>query len=208
MVITAKTKLRDMAVIAPIASLANIDILEKCKAFSVPEKIRGLKPIQFYNVSMTNVAWLWDVKDPKEMLIAICEVMFYPSLPAWKRKYIYRDSEKWAKKWMLKCPLIDFYRYAFEVSELLKSAANDFAKMQVNLTEEEREAGYGQPDPESVQKMIDSFARRQGIASLEEAGNYPWSHYRFVFKNDVDEQNKQRKYNEILANKQKKKSRR
>lgn len=204
MIITQNTKLRDMAIIAPIASLARVDVLEKCKPFAVPDKIRGLQPMPFYNVSMTNVAWLWDIEDPKEMLTAICEVFFYPALPKWKRKYIYLDSVKWAAKWMLGCPLIDFYRYAYEVSEQLKSAANDFAKMQINLSEEEREAGYGQPDPESVQKMIDSFARRQGIASLEEAGNYPWTHYRFVFKNDVDEQNKQRRYNEILAKKQKK----
>ena len=204
MIITQNTKLRDMAIIAPIASLAGVDVLEKCKPFAVPDKIRGLQPMPFYNVSMTNVAWLWDIEDPKEMLNAICEVFFYPALPKWKRKYIYSDSVKWAAKWMLGCPLIDFYRYAYEVSEQLKSAANDFAKMQINLSEEEREAGYGQPDPESVQKMIDSFARRQGIASLEEAGSYPWTHYRFVFKNDVDEQNKQRRYNEILAKKQKK----
>ena len=194
-----------MKVIQPIAELAGVDVFEKSKEFSVPEKIRGLIPVPFYNISMKNLAWLWDTKDPKDMLLAIVEIFFYSGRPWWCKR-IFKDSEKWSKRWLMGAPLIDFYRFAYEIIEQTKQAAEQFSKMQINLSDEEKEAGYGQPDPESVQKLIDAFARRMGINSLEAAADYPWTHYRFVFKSDVDEQNRQRKLNIIIAEKQKKKN--
>ena len=204
MVITERTKLRDMPKILPIASLAGVDLMEQCKKFGIASSIRGITPMPFYNLSMNDLAWLWDITDPNDMLTAIAEVFFYPGLPSWKKK-LHKNSEQWATKWIRSCPVIDFYRYAYEIVEQIKSAAETFSKMQVNLTEDERAAGYGQPDNESVQKMIDAFARRQHISSLEIAAKYPWVNYRFVFQCDVDEQNRQRRYNEIVAKKNKKK---
>lgn len=193
-----------MKIITPIAELAGVDILNECKRFDVPKEISSVRPIPFYNISMTNLAWLWDITDTWAYMIAVAEVFFYPALPWWCRR-LFPDSEKWAKRWVLNAPAIDYYRFTYEVTEQAKQAAEQFAKMQIALTDEERQAGYGGHDPEAVQKMIDAFARRQRISSLEVAGSYPWSHYRFVFKADIDEQNKQRKYQEILAKKQRKK---
>ena len=194
-----------MKVIAPLASLAGVDILEQCKRFEVPAVIRSVRPLPFYNVSMTNLAWLWDITDTWQYMVAVTEIFFYPALPWWCRR-LFPDSEKWAKRWLLNAPVIDMYRFVYEVTEQCKQAAEQFSKMQINLSDDEKQAGYGQPDPESVQKMIDAFARRQRISSLEVAGNYQWTHYRFVFKADVDEQNRQRKLNIIIAEKQKKKN--
>ncbi len=205
MVITSKTQLREMVRIVPVASLAGVDILEQCKRFAMPDKVRGLTPVPFYNLSMKNLAWLWDVVDGDDMMKAVAEIFFYPSLPAWKRRHVHKQSDVWAAKWLLRCPVIDFYRYTYEIIEQVKAAAEAFSKMQVNLSKDEKAAGYGQPDPEAVHKMIDAFAQRQRISSLEEAADYAWVHYRFVFQNDVNEQNRQRKYNEIVAKKTKKK---
>lgn len=203
MVINEKTRLREMQTIAPFASLAGVDLLDKCSKFNMPTSIRGIKPMPFYNVSMQNLAWIWDIKDAQDLMIAICEIFFYSQLPKW-RKLINNDSAKWAERWLLDAPLIDFYRFAYQVSDDAMNAADQFSKIQIKLTEEERAAGYGHTDPDSVKKMIDAFARRQGISSMDDAANYAWVHYLFVFKNDADEQNRQRKYNEILANKNKK----
>jgi hypothetical protein len=197
MIINQNTLLREMSNIMPIVSLTDVDILKECSKFSMPERIRGLKIVRFSDVSFRNLIWLWDIAGPEQMMIALAEVFFYPNLPAW-RKWLNKDSEKWAIRWFPGCPLIDFYRFAYEMKENIRHAGDDFANMRIDLSEEEKQAGYGSPDPESTRKMIDSFARRQRISSLEEASDYSWAVYRFVFKVDIDEANRQRKYNKIL----------
>ena len=201
MKITAKTKLKEMIFIAPLIDLADMDIVKECAKFERPEKIRGLKPVEFYDISFNNLAWLWDIKDSNEFILAIAEIFFFPKTNKWFQDF--KDAEKWAKQWILNVPLIDFYNYCNYIKEQAEKAAQEFAAMKLNLSEEEKQAGYGATDPESIMKMIDSFAKRQHISSLEEAGNYSWSVYRFVFKVDIDEANRQRKYNEIITNKHK-----
>lgn len=204
MVITEKTKMAEMGRIMPVLTLANTDLLKECARFPMPVKIRGLHVQPFHSVSFKNLAWLWDITDPKKMMIAITEIFIYPALPTW-RKWLNKDSEKWANRWIPKAPLIDFYRVVYEINEQIRNAADQFAKIQVKLSEEEKQAGYGGKDPEAVRKMIDSFARRQGIQSLDVAADYPWTHYLFVFKIDADEQNRSRKLSEIQLKKQRKK---
>ena len=204
MVITEKTKMAEMGRIMPVLTLANTDLLKECARFPMPVKIRGLHVQPFHSVSFKNLAWLWDITDPKKMMIAITEIFIYPALPTW-RKWLNKDSESWANKWIPTAPLIDFYRVVYEINEQIRNAADQFAKIQVKLSEEEKQAGYGGKDPEAVRKMIDSFARRQGIQSLDVAADYPWTHYLFVFKIDADEQNRSRKLSEIQLKKQRKK---
>jgi hypothetical protein len=204
MVITSKTKLREIGRILPLVELSNIDLMKECSRFAVPDRIRGVKVMPFRQVAIRDLKWLWDTTDNQAMLLALVEVFFYSQLPKW-RKWLNPDSEKWARRWMVNCPLIDFYRVAGYLIDEIKNAADQFASIQINLTPEESEAGYGKPDPDSVQKMIDSFARRMGITSHEEAAAVPWVIYLSVFKWDADSQNLQRKYNAILTEKAKRK---
>jgi hypothetical protein len=204
MVITEKTKLKNIADVLTVASVANVDLMQECAKFPMPETIKGVRVEPFYSISFKNLAWLWDISVPEEKVIAIAEVFIYCNLSERDKKRN-PDSEKWAKRWLPDVPLIDFYRVANEVNASIVSAAADFAKMQVNLTAEEKEAGYGAKDNNAIQKMVDAFARRQRISSHEDAANYPWTIYKFVFQIDIDEQNRQRKLNEITAKKHKKK---
>jgi len=203
MIITGKTKLKEMTRISPILNLTNTDILKECSKFTMPDKIRGITPLKFYDMSFNNLGWLWDIKQPNELMTAIVEIFFYSKLNRFK-KWLHKDSEKWAARWLFNAPLIDFYNFANEVSTRIKQEAEEFSKMKLDLSEDEKAAGYGQPDKDSIAKMKDSFARRQGISSLEDAGNYSWTIYKFVFRVDIEEANRQRKYNEIISKKQNK----
>ena len=200
MIITAKTKLKEMSRIQPILNLSNVDILAECSKFKMPDKIRGIRPLKFYDMSFNDLGWLWDIKEPNELMTAIVEIFFYSQLPKWK-KWLHKDSEKWCVKWLFNVPLIDFYNFANEVSNRTKQEADEFSKMKLELSDDEKKAGYGQPDKDSIAKMKDSFARRQGISSLEDAGNYSWTIYKFVFRIDIEEANRQRRYNKIISEK-------
>jgi len=198
--ITDKTKLKEMERLAILINLADVDILKECSKYPLPEKIRGIKPVAFADVPFINLAWLWDIKESSERIMAICEIFFYPQLPKWKRK-LYKHSDKWAQRWLLNCPLIDFYNFANSVNEWIQKEAKDYSNMKIDLTKEERAAGYGDPDPLAVKKMIDTFARRQGFADMDEAARQPNVVYKFVFKIDIENANKQRKYNKVISDK-------
>ena len=196
--ITDKTKLKAMAKLAILIDLSDVDILKECSKYPLPEKIRGIKPVQTFNIPFRDLAWLWDIKEANERIIAICEIFFYPNLSKFK-KFFFRKSDTWAKRWLFNCPLIDFYNFANYVNKWIEQEAKDYSNMKIDLTKEERQAGYGDTDPLAVKKMIDTFAKRQHISDLEEASKYPCSVYKFVFKVDIDEANKQRRYNKIIS---------
>jgi hypothetical protein len=186
-----------MDVILPLLELAKMDIMQEVKQFTPPAKLQRIAPLPFASISFKNLAWFWSITDPKEMIIAICEVFYYPNLNR-LQKLFNPKSEKWASKWLPDCPVIDFYRFVGVVTNAVSDAAEDFSRMQVELTPEEKQAGYGAKDPESIQKMIYQFAQRMGINDLEKAAEYPWVVYRFVFKTEIENANKQRAYNKIL----------
>lgn len=196
MIITEKTRLLQMYHVGVVASLMDVDIMKECERFPLPEKIQSIKPLDFHSLSFHNLCWLWEISTPDDMVNAICELFFYSQL---KKKPDNLDT--WIKGWLLKCPLIDFYRYVSEVGKQVESSANAFKELKMPLTAEEKAAGYGDADPLALKKILDSYARRQGIPDIEDAGNVAWPKIYFALKCDIDEAKKQRKYNEIITKK-------
>lgn len=193
MKITEKTKLKDMNKIYPLIKLWDKDLITECAAFKVPEKINGIKPLIFSKVPFSHLAALWDIKDSDKLMSAIVEIFFYSQTN--KKK----DVDQWVEKFLNKALLIDFYNFANSVIKWAESEAKYYGSLKVELSDNEKKAGYGKPDKNSIRKMIDTFAKRQHISSLEEAGNYSNSIYKFVFTVDVEEANKQRAYNKIIS---------
>lgn len=192
MKITEKTKVREMAEMKHYIDLAKIDIMKECTKFAPVNSLRGIKAVPFYDIQFNQLAWLWDISDAKQMAEAIIEVFIWPN-----RSFLQRLKYRSIEKFILNCPMIDFYNFCGNMQNQTKKAAQSFSEMRIDLTELERKAGYGQPDPAGVQKMIDTFARRQGIPDHEDSGKRAWSIYLFVFKTDIDEANKQRKYQQL-----------
>lgn len=202
MTITEKTKLREMGRIAPLAEIAGYDLIKECERFALPVSVRGVVPVVFTSVSFNNLSWFWDISDGEEFILAVCEVFFYPQISGLQR-FLNPDSEKWARKWLMGCPLIDFYRFVGHVTQQVKTAAEQFKDLKIPLTPDEKAAGYGDIDPLAVKKIIDTFALRQHIQDLEDAGNRAWVLIHFALKVDIDNGKKQRKFNEILTKKKK-----
>ena len=151
MVITERTQLREMVRIVPVASLAGVDILEQCKRFAMPDKVRGLTPVPFYNLSMKNLAWLWDVVDGDDMMKAVADI-FYPSLPAWKRKACSVRAFGLLSGYCVAL-LSTFTRYTYEIIEQVKGCRlKHFQRCKSTYRRRKRLPGIGQPDPEAVHK--------------------------------------------------------
>lgn len=186
MIITSKTKLKDIWKVLPVAELAKTDILAECSKFEMPKKIRGIEIMKHSKITILQQSWIWDIKETDKLLIAYAEIFFG----------ITKNHEKWLKE----CPLIDFYRFAHEVKEQSKRYADEFANIRVELSEDEKKAGYGDADPHGLAGMVASMADKRGV-SMEVAWNYPIVEYIFVFSRDAAAANKQRAYNKIISEK-------
>jgi len=201
MIITEDTRLREMRQIEPLLRLSGVDLLKECERFPVPAHILGIKPVDFDAISFNDLIYFWDERTPDEWILAICEVFFYPNLSKIQR-FFNQNPEKWAKKWVINASLIDFYRFTAEIVRLTRETAEKFKSQSIPLSQEEIDAGYGAPDPHSKLKILDAFARRQGISDIEEAGKMAWTKVYFSILVDVEDAKKQRKYNKILMKKQ------
>jgi hypothetical protein len=179
--------------------LAKVDIMAECSKFEPCERLRGIEAVKFYDIQFNQLAWLWDIADEKEMAIAIVEIFIWP-----KRNLLQRIRYRSIENFIMNCPMIEFYNFCGNIQSKVQQAAKDFSSMQIDLTDLERKAGYGKPDPAGVQKMIDTFSKRQRIPDHEDAGKRAWSIYLFVFRTDIEEANKQRKYQQLMAEEQKK----
>lgn len=186
MIITSKTKLKDIEKVLTVAKLAGVDILEECAKHPMPEKIRGIEPLKLSKISILQQSWIWDIKDNNELLSAYCEIFFG----------IKKNHEKWLKN----CPLIDFYRFCHEVKEQSNRYAEELSNIKVELSEEEKKAGYGDADPHGLAGMVASMAEKRGV-SMEQAWNYPVVEYIFIFSRAAADSNKQRRYNKIISEK-------
>ena len=186
MLITHKTKLKEIGNILPISTLAGVDLLEECSKFDMPEMIQGIKPMKHSAITILQQSWIWDIKDTTELLLAYVEIFF--------------GIKEKQEKWLLQCPLIDFYRFAWQVKEQSMRYAEAFAEIKVELTEEEKKAGYGDKDENGLTNMVLAMSNKKGI-SMSEAWNYPLVEYIYTFQHEAKESNRQRKYNKIIAEK-------
>jgi len=186
MKITDKTLLKEIASILTIANITKTDILEQCSKFPMPTHIQGIEVMKHSKITILQQSWIWDITDTNELLKAYAELFFG----------IKNNHEKWLSK----CPLIDFYRFAWEVKEKSNYYAQEFSNIKIELTEDEKKAGYGDKDENGLSGMVLSMADKRGV-SMSEAWNYPLVEYIFVFSRQAKESNKQRKYNKIISEK-------
>lgn len=186
MIITSKHKLKDIGKILPLANLANVDLLKECSKFDMPKTIQGIEPMKHHKITILQQSWIWDIKDKSDLLIAYADIFF-----GIKKKH---------EKWLTNCPLIDFYRFCFEVQQQSIRYADEFAKIKVELTEDEKKAGFGDKDPNGLVSMVYSMSNKKHV-SMEVAWQYPVVEYIYSFQTDAKESNKQRKYNKIIAEK-------
>lgn len=186
MIITEKTKLKDIGKILPLAQLAGVDLLFECSKYKMPEKIRGIKPLKHSAIIILQQSWIWDIKDTTDLLLAYVEIFF--------------GIKEKQEKWLLKCPLIDFYRFAWEVKEQSLRYAEAFNEIKVELTEDEKKAGFGDKDDNGLVNMVLAMSNKKGI-SMKQAWDYPLVEYIYTFQHDAKESNKQRKYNKIISEK-------
>jgi len=186
MIITHKTKLKEIGNILPISTIAGVDLLQECSQFDMPKEIQGIKPMKHSAITILEQSWIWDTKDTTELLLAYVEIFF-------------KIKEK-QEKWLTECPLIDFYRFAWEVKEQSLRYAEAFNEIKVELTEDEKKAGFGDKDENGLTNMVLAMSNKKGI-SMSEAWNYPLVEYIYTFQHDAKESNKQRKYNKIISEK-------
>ncbi|HAT76758.1 MAG TPA: hypothetical protein DCS19_07910 [Flavobacterium sp.] len=186
MIITHKTKLKEIVNILPIAQLAGTDLLLECSKFAMPKEIQGIKPMKHSAITILQQSWIWDIKDTKDLLLAYVEIFFG----------VKEKQEEWLKK----SPLIDFYRFAWEVKEQSLRYADAFAEIKVELTEDEKKAGFGDKDENGLTNMVLSMSNKKGI-SMKDAWDYPLVEYIYTFQHDAKESNRQRKYNKIISEK-------
>jgi len=127
---------------------------------------------------------IWDEKDNENLMQLYAEIFF--------------GIKKDHTKWLMKCPLIDFYRFCFEVQTQSVKYAEEFSKIKVELTAAEKKAGYGDSDPNGLVNMVYSMSNKKHV-SMEVAWNYPVVEYIYTFQTDAKESNRQRKYNKIMS---------
>lgn len=173
-----------MAKIYPLLQCSDIDLMKECAKHKFSGAIRGIKPKPFDDITMREQVWLWDIKDSREQLNAICEIFFK------------RDPEKW----LLKCYLIDFYSFVNQVIERSIYHANLFSNLKVDLTEEEKKAGYGEGTKSGVKSMVLEMSELRQI-SIDEAWDLKVIEYYLVFEHRIDNINRQRKLQEIYNQK-------
>lgn len=182
MIINEKTKLKDIPKILPLAELAKVDLMKECSKFKMPTKIRGIEPMKHSAITILQQSWIWDIKDTTELLLAYVEIFF--------------GIKEKQERWLLKCPLIDFYRFAYEVKEQSLKYAKAFSEIKVELTELEKKAGFGEKDENGLTNLVLQMADKKGI-SMNEAWEYKLVEYIYTFQNDAKNSNRQRKYNKL-----------
>lgn len=186
MIINSKHTLSDMPKILPLLAVSKQDLLKECSKFEMPKTIQGVEPMALSKITILQQSWIWDIKDTTELLLAYCEIYF--------------GITKKQSNWLAKCPLIDFYRFAYEVQKQSIKYAEELGNIQVELTDDEKKAGYGDKDPNGLLNMVYAMSNKKHI-SMEAAWNYPVVEYIFTFQNEAKESNRQRKYNKIISEK-------
>lgn len=184
MIITAKHKLKDIPKILPLLAVSGQDLLKECSKFDMPKTIQGIEPMKHSKITILQQSAIWDIKDNAELLNAYAEIFF--------------GITKKHTTWLANCPIIDFYRFAFEVQQQSIRYAEELSNIKVELTEAEKKAGYGEKDPNGLLNLVYAMANKKHV-SMEVAWNYPLVEYIFTFQNDAKESNRQRKYNKIIS---------
>ena len=187
MKITEKHKLKDMAEIAILLECSETDLLTECAKYPFTGKIRGIVPKSFDDMTMREQVWLWDIKQTTELLSAICQIFF--NIP-----------EKNVEKWLLKCPLIDFYSFVDSVNKRSIAHADLFSNLKVDLTEEEKKAGYGETTKSGAKTMVMEMSERRQI-TIDEAWDLKVIEYYLVFEHATEAANRQRRLNKIYNEK-------
>lgn len=190
--------MKDVSAVVTVAECAKFDLLAKCMEFPYPETLKGIKPKLFDDISFGELTEMWDETNSDNLIKLINEFMLFPV------QKMYKTIETFNKVWLPKCPLINFYRFMGETLNRIGNTKKLFSELKINLTEEEKAAGYGAEGMDSKITMLFAYSTRMGI-DVREAEKIPWPIIYTYFKIEIDDANRQRKLNDIILEKSKKK---
>lgn len=200
--VTSRTKMREFGCISAILRISDVDLVAECSKFDPPREMNGVELLDFDRLSFWNLAQLWDCEDKEKLMYMLIELFAMSQLTEKDRKKI-KDTRKWCDSYILGCSVIDFYSFILHTSKNIEKVSELFSSIKVEVSDEEKQAGYGSDDRLATQKTILAFARDMGVNSIEEAENRPWGQYYILFKAQADEANRQRRYSKILNAKNK-----
>lgn len=188
MVITSKTKVKELPKIEALLKCSDTDFLEEVKKFDLPESVGKYKVKGGYDVSFEDITKFWECKADNEFVKQVAE------------SYLGIKSEKE----LLNLPLIDFTRLTIHAKDIVFECSERLKAIKREPTLEEKQAGIDEMTGSEF-KLVRHFMLISPLnfKDYDEAFATPWSIIISELEAEAEKDQFQSRLNEIYLKKNK-----
>ena len=189
MIITGKTKMRDLQRANVLIKYSDIDLAAQVRKYKVEKQIAGMKVADIYSLSMGDVIDIWNIQNETDLLNTTKHVFLLNSK---LNRFIYRIFVRKDEN----LPLIDFSRLLIHTQETGEFIAAKFAEIKP-IYSDDRIKDIVAKYKSTADEMILRFCKLYPAYNFKTARNLCWYDIYMAFANDTKNQNIQVEYSRL-----------
>lgn len=189
MIITGKTKMRDLQRANILIKYSDIDLAAQVRKYKVENRIAGMKVADIYSLSMGEVIDIWNIQNETDLLNTTKHVFLLNSK---LNRFIYRIFVRKDEN----LPLIDFSRLLIHTQEVGEAIANKFSEIKP-IYSDDRIKDIVAKYKSTADEMILRFCKLYPAYNFKTARNLCWYDIYMAFANDTKNQNIQVEYSRL-----------